>query len=347
MPGLDRIGLRLTELALVSVILVLIAALLCAAAAVASRLERRNAPVARATEVAAGLPLALFAVVSVWPPASMVEGLFLVPPLVRVVPPVIVAAAAWRLALRLLRRDPAGALAGVPDAVLWLSGAFAARLLLAAGYAGTYGAFFLPLPVLLCVVGLLAAADRAAAAIGPSLPRLTAGALALFLFSRSASVAHFYRQPGWTPVRTPVGEVRLLEPVASTTQGALDDLAARVPAGGSLSGFPEAGFFTYALDLRNPFWMEQFFPGRLDAAGEERAIALLGSRPPDALLYTNVVAVGEGQRVFGTDYLRRLDAAARSQFRAEAIYGPGARPDARIGDPDFFVEVRVPQGAKR
>ena len=176
---------------------------------------------------------------------------------------------------------------------------------------------------------------------------MTAGAVALFLLSRGASVARFYRQPGWTLVRTPVGGVRLLEPVASTTQAALADLGARVPAGGSLAGFPEAGFFTYALNLRNPSWIEQYFPGRLDAAGEDRAIALLAERPPDALLFLNVVAIGEGQRAFGTDYLRRLDSAARAAFRTEAIYGPGARPGARIGDPGFFVEIRVPESAKR
>jgi hypothetical protein len=135
--------------------------------------------------------------------------------------------------------------------------------------------------------------------------------------------------------------------VAGTTQAVLADLSARVRVGESLVGFPEAGFFDYVLGLRNPFWTEQFFPGHLDAAGEDRAIALLAEHPPDALLFLNVVAIGEGQRAFGTDYLRRLDSAALAAFRTEAIYGPGARPGARIGDPGFFVEIRVPEGAKR
>jgi hypothetical protein len=62
-------------------------------------------------------------------------------------------------------------------------------------------------------------------------------------------------------------------------------------------------------------------------------------------LYANVLAVGEGQRAFGTDYLPRLDAAARAATAPVAIYGPGARPDARIGDPQFFLELRVPAKA--
>jgi len=41
----------------------------------------------------------------------------------------------------------------------------------------------------------------------------------------------------------------------------------------------------------------------------------------------------------------RLDAAIRSRTRAVAVYGPGAREAARIGDPGFFVEIRVPAAA--
>ena len=345
--GLDRIGLRSAELALAFIVLALIAALVCATAAIAARLEPRRPRAARAAEVGGWMLLAAVAAVRMWPPASMAQSLSLLPPLVRVVPPCVVVAAAWRLVLRILRREPRGPLARIPDAVLWVAAVFAARLLLAAGYVGPYGAFFRPLPIVVCVAGLLAIADSAAPAIGRALPRLVAAALGLFLASRCAMVARFYREPGWGPVRTPAGSLWLPEPVAGTTRDALGDLGARIPPGGSLSGFPEAGFFGYTLGLRNPFWLEQFFPGRLDAAGEARAIALLASRPPDALLYANVLAIGEGQRAFGSDYLQRLDAAARSAYRTVATYGPGTRPGARIGDPDFFVEIRVPAGSNR
>jgi hypothetical protein len=47
-------------------------------------------------------------------------------------------------------------------------------------------------------------------------------------------------------------------------------------------------------------------------------------------------------RVFGEDYLPGLDRAIRSSTRTLTVHGPGARPEARIGDPDFFVELRVP-----
>ena len=344
--GLDAPGLRLAELLLAAAVLAVAGAGLCAAAAAASRLASRSAGAARAVEAAAGIAIAGLAVVFFRPPASLAETLSLVPPLVRVVPPIVVAAAAWRLALRLLRREPSGPLAAVPDAVLWLAALFAARVLLAAGYAGPYGAFFLPLPLVVCVAGLFAFGDRLAGTLGPALPRLIAAAVVVFLVSRAIAVAVYHREAagGWSEVRTPVGALWLREPEAGTTRSALAGLAGLFARSGdrdgTLAGFPEAGFFAYALDLRNPFWLEQFFPGRLDAAGEDRAIARLRSRPPEILLYANVLAVGEGQRAFGTDYLRRLDAAARDRSTPVAIYGPGARPDARIGDPDFFVELR-------
>ena len=91
--------------------------------------------------------------------------------------------------------------------------------------------------------------------------------------------------------------------------------------------------------------MEQFFPGHLDEQSEARAIGVLTSRPPDVLVRANVVAVGEGSPAFGRDYLRHLDQASRELYRTVAMFGPGAREGARIGDPGFFVELAVPRGA--
>ena len=110
--------------------------------------------------------LAAVAFVRLRPPPGLSESLGLFPPLVRVVPPIVVAAAVWRLVLRLGRRDPQGALARVPDAVLWIAALFAVRLLLAAGYVGPYDAFFLPLPLIVCLVGLYGLAERASASVG-------------------------------------------------------------------------------------------------------------------------------------------------------------------------------------
>ena len=173
----------------------------------------------------------------------------------------------------------------------------------------------------------------------------TESRLAVFLAFRGADLARVFRRPGWARVATPAGSLWLTEPVASTTRDALQDLAARLPAGGTLTGFPEAGFFNYVRRLVNPLPEDQFFPGHLDAAAEASAIAELARRPPDAIVYANVLAVGHGSERFGRDYLTALDRFVRERFPAAAAYGPGAGPAPLVGDPQFFVEIRVPAAA--
>jgi hypothetical protein len=130
--------------------------------------------------------------------------------------------------------------------------------------------------------------------------------------------------------------------VAGTTRLALEDLDRRVPKQGKLAGFPEAGFFNYVLGRENPLSLEQFFPGHLKDEGELGVISRLEQDPPDAVVLINVVAVGEGIRAFGKDYLVKLAAVIAKRFRVVAAFGPGAGPSAAIGDPQFFIEVRVP-----
>jgi len=333
--GLDRPGLRAAELALAAILLALVAVLLVAAAFAASRLRGSAARVAPVLAIGA---LAGAAALCLRPPAALAGPLALLPPLVRVVPPLLVAAAAIRFGAALLGRPARGALAAVPDAVLWMAAVFATRLFLAAGYVGPYDAFFLPLPVVVAAAGLCGAADRFAPAVGAGLPRLAAASLGIFLAFRCLATCAAYRGAGWDAVATPAGSVTLPRPVAGATRDALAWLGRQPPAT-TLAGVPEAGFFNYVLGLRNPFWLEQFFPGHLDRAGEARAIAVLDAHPPDVLLRANVHAVGEGARAFGTDYLADFDAALRARYRSAALFGPDARPGARIGDPEFFVEL--------
>ncbi len=342
--GLDRPGLRLTELLLSAVVLICVAVLLAAATIVSSRLRSAGRPGGWTIEAVAVALLVFVAATRFRPPASLADTAALFPPLVRVVPLLVAAAGVWRLIRRLAGRA-ARVLPSVPDAVLWMAALFAARLLLAAGYVGPYDAFFLPLPLLVCVTGVFGLAERGSASLGAALPRLTATALTLFLLYRVAALTDLYRRPGWSRVETPAGAVVLREPLATTTRLALADLQRRLPEGSTLSGFPETGFYNYVLGLRNPFRHEQYFPGHLEGDRGADFAAEFAAHPPDATLFANVLAVGEGAREFGRDYLAPVDSAIRSRTQVAAVYGPGARPDARIGDPDFFVEIRTPSPA--
>jgi len=177
----------------------------------------------------------------------------------------------------------------------------------------------------------------------PCLPELAGAALSVFLVARAVSLAQVYRSPGWQLVLTPVGSLRLREPYAIATRMALAVLQEYTPPGGTMIGFPEAGFLQYAAGRKGALPEDQFFPGHLDAAAERRAIESLEAAPPDAVVYINVLTVGHGALAFGKDYLQNLDAAARALTQTAAYFGPGGRDGARIGDPDFFIEIRVPR----
>lgn len=336
--GLDRPGLRLAELALAAIAAVLAGCLLAGTAA-AARARQATGRDPSPVEYAGMALLAAAVAIVLRPPEALREPLSLLPPLLRIVPAVTVGAAVAGVLRRLRGRT---APAGLSPALLVTSGFFALRVLLAAGYGGPYNAFQLPLPLLVCTVLLFASVRSLARAIGPALPRLVAGSLLIFVGARGIELADVFRGPAWRRVDTPVGSLFLAEPVAGTTALALSDLSARLPPGATLVGLPEGGFFNYTLGRRNPLPDEQFFPGHLDAEAEAETIRELAARPPDAIVYCNVLAVGHRSVVLGKDYLSDLDRFVRSRYVPAASFGPGAGPAPRVGDPQFFVEVRVP-----
>lgn len=351
--GLNRPGLRAAELALAVIALVFAGLWLLVASIASARARSRSAAAARAIEAAALAALAAVAFLFVFPPAGLADTLELVPPLVRPLPPLLLVAALAGAVRRLRDRSRQSIVDGVPDSALLLALFFSARLLLAAGYVGPYNGFYLPLPIVVAGVLLLRAAARLPSRVDVSprpetFPRLVAGALTVFLAARIASLAASYRHPAWTRVETPAGAVMVTEPVAEATRAALEDLAARIPPGGTIAGFPEGGFFNWTLGRANPLAQDQFFPGHLDAAAERDAIARLAARPPEAIVLVNVLTIGHGPTAFGRDYLVGLGRFLDERSRTAAVFGPGAKPDPRIGDRDFFVEVRVPRtGAGR
>ena len=334
--GLDQAGLRIAELALAAIALLIVGAWLVLLAFLSRTRGRKLATAAAAAS------LLMLAAVRLFPPSSVEAPLSLWPPMVRPLPVFLLGGAIWRVAARLRRRVDGGVFADVPDGPLYLAALFASRLLLAAGYVGPYDGFFLPLPVVVGVAGVFGLADRLARRLMlPSLPRLAGAALSVFLMSRAVSLVQIYRSPGWQLVLTPVGNLRMREPYAIATRMALAVLQEDTPPSGTMIGFPEAGFLQYAVGRRGALPEDQFFPGHLDASAERRAIETLEAAPPDAVVYVNVLTVGHGALAFGKDYLQDLDRAARALSQTAAYFGPGGRDGARIGNPDFFIEVRV------
>lgn len=350
--GADRPGLRAAELALALIALLAAGLWLLLAALASAREGARSAARGRIVEVAGLTALVAVAVLRLRPPESIRSVVDLLPPLVRAVPPLLFAAAGVGLVRRFARRGRTATFDRIPDSVLFVSLFFASRLFLAAGYVGPYNGFYLPLPLLVTSVLLLRAADGLPArlAVKPApaaFPRLVAGAFAVFLVFRVAALTLLYRHPAWSRVVTPAGSLDVPEPVAGATRAALADLAKRVRPSGAMTGFPETGFLNWTLGRRNPLAQDQFFPGHLDEAAEEEAIGRLERDPPDAVVYVDVLTIGHGRTAFGRDYLQGLDRYVRDHFPAAVSYGPGAGREPRIGDPDFFIEIRVPRTPRR
>jgi hypothetical protein len=337
--GLDEPVLRLAEMGLAVIVVLIVTAGLAAGSAIAARSGPRGGAFVQALTLAG---LAAAAVLSLFPPDFLVPTLRLLPPLIRIVPPLILGGFVWRLTSAWKQRPLS--LPAISDATWLVAMLFAGRLLLAAGYVGPYDAFFLPLPITLAVAMAMRGSQAATRALGPALPSLTAGALTVFLLFRLAAQARSLRGPGWAPVATPAGRVVLREPVATTTRLTLAELARVVPEDGRMVGFPEGGFFNYALGRKSVTPFEQFFPGHADTEEDERRIIeQLDSSPPNAVFLCDVLTMGEHRPAFGRDYLGALDRFLRERFVAVSSFGPGAGPDARIGDPQFFVTIRVPR----
>ena len=302
-------------------------ALACLAAAVSSprsSAHARRPPVRGGS--AAGILLAGLAAVPSGRRRRWPRTLSLIPPLVRVIPPVIAVAAA--LAARLRLRAPRAARLARGRA---RRGALDRRRVRRPPPSG--GRLRRALRRLLSSAshrrrasrGLLALADRAAPAMGAALPRLTAAALLVFLLSASLATrrsiaarlgprAHRRRKPPPAGARRRDHAGRAGRPLRA------------VPAGGSPGRLSRGG----VLQLRARTCAIRSGSSSSSRGTSTRRARTARSRSsravhPTSLLYANVLAVGEGQRAFGTDYLRRLDAAARARSSTAAIYGPAPR----------------------
>ena len=108
-------------------------------------LAARRGAAGAALEVAAVAILAVVAAVCLAPPDRLAPTLSLFPPLVRVVPPLVVAAGVRLTRARCRTRSRRVCSRRCRTRSSSSAALFAARLLLAAGYVGPYSAFFLPL----------------------------------------------------------------------------------------------------------------------------------------------------------------------------------------------------------
>ncbi|MEP6769597.1 MAG: hypothetical protein ABJC61_13070 [Acidobacteriota bacterium] len=161
---------------------------------------------------------------------------------------------------------------------------------------------------------------------------LSAAALAI------ARGARLHPADRFSLMRTPAGFLRLPADRAAAVAGAAGYLQTVTRPGDGFAGFPEGGLFNFTLGLPNPLREEQVLPGHLDAAREEEVARRIETAGPRFLAIANQPTAVFGKAAFGEDYARRIRSAIDSRYRLGASFGE-ADPDARVGDPRFFIHV--------
>ncbi|MDQ2870721.1 MAG: hypothetical protein M3S32_08260 [Acidobacteriota bacterium] len=139
-------------------------------------------------------------------------------------------------------------------------------------------------------------------------------------------------------IRTPAGFLRLPADRAAAVAGTAGYLQTVTRPGDGFAGFPEGGLFNFMLGLPNPLREEQVLPGHLDAIREEEVARRIETAGPRFLAIANQPTAVFGKAAFGDDYARRIRSAIDGRYRLAASFGD-AGPEARVGDPRFFVHV--------
>lgn len=168
--------------------------------------------------------------------------------------------------------------------------------------------------------------------------RTLAPILAALVLLQSARIWIAADPARFEAVETPRGTLRLPRPLAAPVRGALGYVGARARPGDELAGFPEAGFFSFALALPNALRQDQVLPGHLDAAAEAAACERIRERRPRFVLLANQPSAAFGPVSFGSDYATGLWAEVERLYRPAAFFGSGP-PGDPVGFGPFFVRV--------
>ena len=198
----------------------------------------------------------------------------------------------------------------------------------------------LALPPLFAVAAV-ALIDLVPARVGPSASGFRRNASWLFAGVAAAGflrTARLHAPSRTVRLETPAGEIRLPPAQAVPTQLTIDYLRRRSSAGDGLVGFPEAGFFNFVVGLRNPLREEQILPGHLTDAAERRVVDRFLEARPRFVVLVGQPARAFGRVAFGEDYAKALWAAVRRGYLPAAVFGAD-RPDPRIGESGFFIEI--------
>jgi hypothetical protein len=216
------------------------------------------------------------------------------------------------------------------------------RVVLRVPSGGAYGAYLLPVPLLL-FTHLATTFYRPALDAFPSAAlraRQTIVALLITgLTAASAVIAYRYTRPDYVALDTPRGTAKLSASDRTAFAGALDFIARHTQPGEYIAAVPEGSSLNFLADRPAPLRYEILTPGFLTADGEQRAIEQLKAKHVKLIFLLNRPTKEFGCPAFGRDCYRILGGWIDANYQATAVFGEGANLASQIGDAPFFIKA--------
>jgi hypothetical protein len=216
------------------------------------------------------------------------------------------------------------------------------RVILRVPSGGAYGAYLLPVPLLL-FTHLATRFYRPVLGTSPAAAlraRRTVFALLIIgLTGASAVIAYRYVRADYVPLETARGRAKLAPSDAAAYAGALDFIARRTRPGEYVAAMPEGSSLNFLADRPAPLRYEILTPGFLTADGERRAIAQLQAKRVTLILLLNRPTREFGCPAFGRDCYRILGRWIDDNYQPTAVFGARASLASQIGDTPFFIKA--------
>ena len=216
------------------------------------------------------------------------------------------------------------------------------RVILRVPSGGAYGAYLLPVPLLLFTHLATRFYRPVLGAFPLAAVRARQTVLALFitgLTAATAVIAYRYVTADYVALKTARGTVRLSSADRVAFAGALDFITRHTQPGEYVAAVPEGSSLNFLGDRPAPLRYEILTPGFLTVEGERRAVAQLEAKQVNVIFLLNRPTREFGCPAFGRDCYRILGQWIEDNYNAAAVFGERASLGSQIGDTRFFIKA--------
>jgi uncharacterized membrane protein len=216
-----------------------------------------------------------------------------------------------------------------------------ARMILHVRSGGAYGAYLLPVSVVIFTYLWMEPfpalfRDARAGRIARTITLIVIFGNAII---SAGILAYRYQARSTVPISTARGTMITTADMGDAWNEALAYIDQHTRPGDAVAVMPEGTSLDFLSGRRNPLREEITTPGFLDAAAERRAIAQLDAAHTDLILIPNRPTTEFGPVAFGRDYNQRLMQWIDARYTLCAMFGPVKDTSLDIGDKRFFIRA--------